>query len=67
MAAYLCAMVAEFGVDHAPDDALRRALFYYNHTRTIPIRCYVNGVLGFALRVGTGRGGSVRGQVGGHA
>jgi murein DD-endopeptidase MepM/ murein hydrolase activator NlpD len=70
MAAYLCALVAEFGVDHAPDDALRRALFYYNHARTVPFDAndaYVNGVLGFALRVGTGQGGAVRGQVGGHA
>jgi hypothetical protein len=30
---YLCAMVAEFGVGRSPEDALQRALFYYNHVR----------------------------------
>jgi len=70
MARYLCAMVAAFGVALPPDEALKRALFYYNHALSVsydPNDAYVNSVLGFALRAGTGVGGVVPGQVGGHA
>jgi hypothetical protein len=45
MAAYLCTMVGEFGIGRSPDDALRRALFYYNHARSVaynPNDAYVN-------------------------
>ena len=69
MARYLCAMVASYGVSLAPPDALKRALFYYNHALSVPYDpndSYVSSVLGFALRVGTGIGGTVPGQVGGH-
>ena len=55
MAAYLCTMAAEFGIRSSPDEALRRALFYYNHARSVAYDArdaYVNDVLGFALRVG---------------
>jgi hypothetical protein len=70
MADYLCAMVAEFGVNTSAEQALREALFYYNHARAAPFNpndSYVNYVLGFALRVGTGQGRTVPGQVGGYA
>jgi hypothetical protein len=70
MARYLCAMVASFGVSQGPTDALKRALFYYNHALSAtydPKDSYVSSVLGFAVRVGAGVGGAVRGQVGGHA
>ena len=69
MAAYLCTMAAEFGIRSSPDEALRRALFYYNHARSVAYDAsdaYVNDVLGFALRVGAGQGGPLSGQVGGH-
>ncbi len=69
MARYLCAMVASYGVSLAPSDALKRALFYYNHAPGVaydPNDSYVSSVLGFALRVGAGVGGPVPGQVGGH-
>ncbi|HEY8741495.1 MAG TPA: peptidoglycan DD-metalloendopeptidase family protein [Chloroflexota bacterium] len=69
MARYLCAMVAEFGVRMTPQEALKHALFYYNHALGVPYDAndaYVSSVLGFALRVGTGIGGTVPGQVGGH-
>jgi hypothetical protein len=45
---YLCAMVAEFGVGRSPEEALRRALFYYNHASTAaydPNDAYVRDVL----------------------
>src|SRR6266540_414208 len=48
---YLCALVAEFGIGLGPDEALRRALFYYNHARNVPYDpndAYVRDVLGFA-------------------
>ena len=44
----------EFGIGSSRDEALRRALFYYNHARSVaydPNDAYVNDVLGFALRV----------------
>src|SRR5579859_5160334 len=69
MARYLCAMVTEFGVQFAPEEALKRALFYYNHALSVAYSAndaYVLSVLGFALRVGAGGDGSVAGQVGGH-
>jgi hypothetical protein len=69
MARYLCAMIAEFGVSLPPEDALRHAVFYYNHALSVPYDSsdtYVSNVLGFALRVGAGVGGAVQGQVGGH-
>ena len=67
MARYLCAMIAEFGVSVPPEDALRHAVFYYNHALSVPYDssdAYVSNVLGFALRVGAGVGGAVQGQVG---
>src|SRR5207244_610412 len=36
MASYLCAMVAAFGFGSPPEDALKQALFYYNHARSVP-------------------------------
>ena len=69
MARYLCAMVASFGVSQAPPDALKRALFYYNHALSAPYDSndsYVSSVLGFAVRVGAGVGRAVPGEVGGH-
>ena len=69
MARYLCAMVASFGVGLPPGEALKHALFYYNHALSVPYDPndgYVANVLGFALRVGAGVGGGVRGQIGGH-
>jgi Peptidase family M23 len=70
MARYLCAMVASFGVTLSSDEALKRALFYYNHALVVaydPNDAYVTSVLGFAVRAGAGVGGAVAGQVGGHA
>jgi len=70
MARYLCAMVASFGVAFPAEEALKRALFYYNHAASVPYDpndSYVSSVLGFAVRVGAGSGGVVSGQVGGHA
>ena len=69
MARYLCAMVAAFGLSLPPQEALKRALFYYNHVLGVPYDpndSYVSSVLGFAARVGTGAGGAVPGEVGGH-
>jgi murein DD-endopeptidase MepM/ murein hydrolase activator NlpD len=69
MARYLCTMVASFGISRSPDEALKHALFYYNHSLSVPYNpndAYVASVLGFALRVGAGVGGRVPGQVGGH-
>ncbi len=69
MARYLCAMVASFGVALPAGEALKHALFYYNHALSAPYDAndgYVANVLGFALRVGAGVGGGVRGQIGGH-
>jgi hypothetical protein len=51
MASYLCAMVAEFGFGSSPEDALKQALFYYNHARSVPYDpndAYVREVLGRA-------------------
>jgi hypothetical protein len=48
---YLCAMVAEFGVGLSPADALKWALFYYNHARSVPYDpndSYVRKVLALA-------------------
>ena len=45
---YLCAMVAEFGIGRSAEDALARALFYYNHARSVrfdPNDSYVHDVL----------------------
>ena len=70
MARYLCAMVASFGVTLPATEALKHALFYYNHALSVPYDAndaYVSNVLGFALRAGAGLGGGVPGQVGGHA
>jgi murein DD-endopeptidase MepM/ murein hydrolase activator NlpD len=70
MARYLCAMVASFGVTLPATEALKHALFYYNHALRVPYDpndAYVSNVLGFALRAGAGVGGGVPGQVGGHA
>ena len=50
MAAYLCTMAVEFGIGSSPDEALRRALFYYNHARSVAYDAsdaYVNDVLGY--------------------
>jgi hypothetical protein len=70
MARYLCAMVASYSVGLPPDEALKHALFYYNHalgSTYNPKDAYVSSVLGFAVRVGTGAGALVPGQVGEHA
>ena len=72
MARYLCAMVASYSVGLPPDEALKHALFYYNHALSVPYDpndSYVSSVLGFAVRVGAGAGGIVQvpGQVGRHA
>ena len=70
MARYLCAMVASFAVSVPTEDALRRALFFYNHALSVPYErndSYVSSVLAFAVRVGAGAGGTVTSQVGGHA
>jgi hypothetical protein len=51
MAGYLCAMVAEFGLGSSPEDALKQALFYYNHARSVRYDAndgYVRDVLGRA-------------------
>jgi hypothetical protein len=69
MAGYLCAMVAAFGLNLPPQEALKRALFSYNHAFGVPYDpndSYVSSVLGFAARVGAGVGGAVPGEVGGH-
>ena len=69
MARYLCAMVASFAVTLPAEDALRRALFFYNHAPSVPYErndSYVSSVLAFAVRAGAGTGGTVPGQVGGH-
>lgn len=69
MARYLCAMVASFSVTLPPQEALKRALFYYNHALSVPYDpndTYVSSVLAFAVRLGAGVGGAVPGQVGGH-
>jgi hypothetical protein len=45
---YLCAMVAEFGLGRSPEEALQRALLYYNHARGVPFDAndgYVRDVL----------------------
>src|SRR5438105_12441148 len=52
MARYLCAMIAEFGVSFAPEEALKHALFYYNHALSVAYAsddAYVSNVLGFGL------------------
>ena len=70
MARYLCTMVASFGVAFPAEEALKRALFYYNHAPSVPYDpndSYVSSVLGFAVRVGVGLGGVLPGQLGGHA
>ena len=61
MASYLCTMAAEFGIGSSPDEALRRALFYYNHARSVAYDPSDAYVLGFALRVGAGQGGPLSG------
>jgi peptidoglycan LD-endopeptidase LytH len=70
MSAYLCAMVAAYGTTMSPQEALKRALFYYNHALAVPYDPedgYVSRVLGFAVRAGAGAGGPVAGRpVGGH-
>jgi hypothetical protein len=75
MASFLCAMVAEFSFASSPDDALKRALFYYNHARTVrydPSDAYVRDVLARAATyagpsdVGSSSGAS-RGLVAGWA
>jgi peptidoglycan LD-endopeptidase LytH len=69
MARYLCAMVASYGVALPPDEALKHAIFYYNHALSVPYDpndAYVSNVLGFAARAGSGVGGVVPGHVGGH-
>ena len=51
VASYLCAMVAEFGFSSSPEDALKQALFYYNHALSVrydPNDAYVGEVLGRA-------------------
>jgi murein DD-endopeptidase MepM/ murein hydrolase activator NlpD len=70
MARYLCTMVASYGVALSPEEALKHALFYYNHALSVPYDPndgYVSSVLGFAVRVGGGAGGLVSEPVGGHA
>ena len=65
MARYLCAMVASYGVALPPEEALKHAVFYYNHALSVPYNpndAYVNDVLGFAARAGSGVGGVVPGQ-----
>ncbi len=50
MARYLCTMVASFGVALPPEEALKRALFYYNHALSAPYDpndAYVSNVLGW--------------------
>ena len=68
MARYLCTMVVSYSVNFAPKEALKRALFYYNHALSVPYDpndAYVSNVLGFAVRVGARAGGPVLGQIGG--
>ena len=51
VASYLCAMVTEFGFSSSPEDALKQALFYYNHALSVrydPNDAYVGEVLGRA-------------------
>jgi murein DD-endopeptidase MepM/ murein hydrolase activator NlpD len=70
MARYLCTMVASYSVGLPPEEALKYALFYYNHALSVPFDpndAYVSSGLGFAVRVGTGAGGPAPGPVGGHA
>ncbi|HEY1296985.1 MAG TPA: peptidoglycan DD-metalloendopeptidase family protein [Chloroflexota bacterium] len=70
MARYLCTMVTSYSVGLAPEEALKHALFYYNHALSVPYDpndAYVSSVLGFAVRVGGGAAGLVSGPVGGHA
>jgi hypothetical protein len=70
MARYLCAMVPSFGFTTSPEDALKRALFYYNHALRVPYDAqdgYVSSVLGFAARASSTAVDSMGGPVGGHA
>jgi peptidoglycan LD-endopeptidase LytH len=71
MARYLCAMVVSYSLRlPAPEEALKHALFYYNHALAVPYEpndTYVSSVLAFAVRMGPGAGGAVSGEVGGHA
>jgi hypothetical protein len=69
MARYLCAMVTAFEVTLPPQEALKRALFSYNHGPSVaydPNDAYVSSVLGFALRVASGVDQVVPGEIGGH-
>jgi hypothetical protein len=48
---YLCALAAQFGAGLSPDEALKRALFYYSHRHDTPYDpndAYVRDVLGRA-------------------
>jgi murein DD-endopeptidase MepM/ murein hydrolase activator NlpD len=70
MSRYLCTMVASYSVALPPKEALKHALFYYNHALSVPYDpndTYVSSVLGFAVRLGAGAGSPVPGPVGGHA
>ena len=69
MARYLCAMVASFAVGVSAEDALKRAVFYYNHALSVPYDpndSYVSSVLGFAVRMGVPAADRDPVQVGGH-
>src|SRR5436305_3224589 len=51
MQRYLCALASETSLGHGPAEDLRRALFYYSHTRGTPFDAndrYVTDVLGLA-------------------
>src|SRR5918912_631750 len=71
---FLCAMVAEFGLGRSPEEALQRALFYYNHARSVrfdPNDSYVHDVLaraaayaGPTVATGADVGGLVAGWAG---
>lgn len=70
MARYLCSMVASFSVALPADEALKHALFFYNHALSVPYAAndsYVSSVLAVAVRVGAGPAGATNGSIGGHS
>jgi hypothetical protein len=65
MERYLCAMVVEFGVGRSADDALRMAVFYYNHARSVPFNpndSYVQHVLGLGAYYARASGATAAGS-----